>query len=114
MQEVSHDLCRLQRQCRCDQVVRDLEQLPCQGRQPFHRQAAIPLAYRLGQRVADPGTDPDQGCLLDPDPRGDLIRSTEPDPVEPGTFSDDREARIRSRSSTSSSRLGNSKKSCRG
>ena len=83
IQEVSHDLSRLQlqRQCRRDQVVGDLEQLARQARQLFHRQAAMPLAHRLGQCVADAGTDPDQGCLLDPDLCGDLIRGPKSDPA---------------------------------
>jgi hypothetical protein len=40
------------------------------------------LAHRLGQRVADPGTDPHQGSLLDPDPHGDLVRGQKSDPTD--------------------------------
>ena len=42
----------------------------------------MPLVHGLGQRVADPGTDPDQCGLLDPDLGRDLIRSPEPDPAD--------------------------------
>ena len=69
LQQVGYDIAGLQfqSQCRCDQVVGHIEQLPRQGRQLFHRQAAMPVIHCLGQRVADAGADPDQGCLLDPD-----------------------------------------------
>ena len=40
------------------------------------------LIHRLGQRVADAGTDPDQRRLLDPDLGRDLIRGAEPDPAD--------------------------------
>ena len=40
------------------------------------------LVHSLGQRVADAGTDPDQGGLLDPDLGRDLICGPEPDPAD--------------------------------
>src|SRR3954452_25545238 len=40
------------------------------------------LTHRLGQRVADAGTDPDQSGLLNPDLGRDLIRSAEPDATD--------------------------------
>ena len=83
-QLVGHDVpgLQLQRQCRCDQVIGNFQQLGGQRRQLLHRQTAMPLVHRLGQRVADAGTDPDQRRLLDPDLGRDLIRGAEPDAAD--------------------------------
>jgi hypothetical protein len=40
------------------------------------------LVHGLGQRVADAGTDPYQGGLLDPDLGRDLVRGAEPDSAD--------------------------------
>ena len=83
-QQVGHDIAglQLQRQCRCDQAVGDLQQRGRQGRQLLHRQTAMTLIHGLSERVADPGTDPDQRRLLDPDLGCDLVGGTEPDPTD--------------------------------
>ena len=83
-QLVGHDVpgFQLQPQCCCDQVIGNFQQLGGQHRQLLHRQTAMPLVHRLGQRVADAGTDPDQRRILDPDLGRDLIRSAETDATD--------------------------------
>ena len=84
LQLVGHEVpgLQLQRQCRGDQVLRHLQQPGGQGRQLLHRQTAMPLIHRLGQRVAEAGTNPHQRGLLDPDLGRDLIRGPEPDAAD--------------------------------
>ena len=83
-QLVGHDVpgLQLQPQCRCDQVIGNFQQFGGQHRQLLHRQTAMTLVHRLGQRVTDAGTNPGQSRLLDPDLGRDLIRGAEPDPAD--------------------------------
>ena len=56
-----------------DQLLGHLEQFCGQWRQFLGRQAAMPLVHGLGQRIGDPGPDPDHGRLLDAELHGDGI-----------------------------------------
>src|SRR6516162_1731457 len=62
-----------------DQVLRHLEQLLGQGHQFIGRQPAMTLVHCLGERIRDPGANPDHGGLLDPELHGDRVRGLKAD-----------------------------------
>ena len=69
----------LKAHCCLDQFGRYFEQLFGEGNQLFDRKAAMPLVHRLRQRVRDPGTYPDQRCLLDAELGRDLVGGAKAD-----------------------------------
>ena len=62
-----------------DQLLWHLEQLLGQRHQLIRRQAAMTLVHRVGQRIGNPGANPDHRRLLDIELHGDGIGSLEAD-----------------------------------
>jgi hypothetical protein len=60
-----------------DQLLRHFEQLLGQRHQLVRRQPAMTLVHRLGERVGNPGANPNQGSLLDAELHGYCIGSLE-------------------------------------
>jgi hypothetical protein len=69
-------------QRRFHQFGRHFEQLFGEGNEFFDRKTAMPFIHRLGERVGDPGTYPDQRCLLDAELGRDLISRSEADAAD--------------------------------
>ena len=62
-----------------DQFRRRLEQTRRRAGQIPPRQPAVSVVHGLGERIGDPGPQPDHGRLLDAEPHGDRIRRLEAD-----------------------------------
>ena len=60
-----------------DQLLRHLEQLFGQRHQLVRRQTAMAFVHRLGQRIGNPGANPDHGGFLDAELHRDSVGSLE-------------------------------------
>ena len=65
-----------------NQLLGDLQQLDGERHQFLGRQAAMALVHRFGQRIGDPGADPDHRRLLDAELHGDRVGGLEADAAD--------------------------------
>ena len=70
---------KLERHGRLDECRRHFEQLFGERRELVHGKAAMAVIQRFGERIRNPGSDPDHGGFLDAKPGRDCVRRFEAD-----------------------------------